>query len=135
MFVTPVPGGSGWHNRPQAFRGFPEQFSHVGSCWGTHSTKNQSHHRTSIYEGERVSPLLTSHYTEVPSGATARGGHAAPLAAAAARGRDVEQSGQTPGFTREPAHRTETPVAPQELASEKQWDRLTRGPRLLAGCR
>lgn len=66
---------------------FPEeQLPHVDSWVGGHSTNKQSHHRTSIYEGDRVSPLLTSHYTEVPSRATAQQGRASRLAAAAARG-------------------------------------------------
>lgn len=92
---------------------FPEeQFPHVASWVGEHSTNKQSHHRTSIYEGDRVSLLLTSHYTEVPSRATAQQGRAARLAAAAARGRGGMRSS-----------------AGRQRGSPRSWRIVQRPPR------
>lgn len=83
-----------------------------------HSTTSQSHHRTSVYEGDRVSPVLISHDTEVPSRATAWRGRAAPLAAAAAGGRGGTRSG-TGRQRGSPARGTETPPDPPGTG---QWE-------------
>lgn len=99
-----------------------EQLPQLGSGWGphTHGEHNQpAPSQNPCLWGDRVSPVLTSHYTEVPSRATAQRGRGGMRSSA---GRQRGSPGGSESYRDPPPQGPSR--APQGPASEKQWDSL-----------